>query len=192
MSDNTKLVKFEEEIRALASGDILHTPPEELSPLEAVEAFAIVKSLKDTLEARREALRDRILKDEKIISAGEATKTGGTKTKVRGHSVTRSKTSKKFANAERLAELVEAKGIEESRVYDDKTVVKIVKTINPSKIKKLVEIGCLTEEEVESCHKYTWTLVIKPSQELNLILERSNRETESRGLLAFGDEDKKE
>lgn len=192
MSDDNKLVKFKEEIRALASGDILHTSPEDLSPLEAVEAYAIVKSLTDTLETRRVALRDRILEDKKIIDAGKATKTGGTKTSVRDHSVTRSKTTKRFANAERLAELVAAKGIEESRVYDDKTVVKVVKTINPSKIEKLVEVGSLTEEEVESCHKYSWTLVIKPSQELKLILDRANQEAESRGLLAFGGEDEKE
>jgi hypothetical protein len=196
MSDDTKLVKFEEEIKELASGDILHTPPSQLSPLEAVEAYAIVKSLKDALEARRISLRLRLLDDQKIIAAGKSTKTGGTKTQVRDHSVSRNRTTKRFANTDRVAELVAEKAIAEDRVYDDKTVVTIKKVVNPSKIEKLVEVGCLTDEEVESCHKYTWALVIKPSRELKLILdkaqEREAEDTESHGLLDFGDKDKKE
>jgi hypothetical protein len=192
MSDDTKLVKFEEEFSRLAKGDILLTPPEDLTSLEAVEAFAIVKHLAETLESRRKQLRERLLNDKAVIDAGQPTKTGGTKTKVKLHTVSRTKTTKRFANADRLAELVEKNEIEESRVYDDKTVVIIKKTINPSKIKKLVEVGCLTEAEVESCHKYTWTLKVKPSTELQQILEETNKSAESRGLLAFDNKDDKE
>lgn len=197
MSDDTdtKLVKFEEEIRELASGDILHTKPEGLSSLEAVEAYAIVNALGKVLEARRLGLRERILKDQKIIKAGKATKSGGTKTKIRDHNVSRTKTTKRFTNKDRLAELVAEKGIAEDRVYDDKTVVTVKKVVNPSKIEKLVEVGYLTEEEVESCHSASWTLVIKPSQELKQILDKAqekedDEDTESHGLLDFGDKDK--
>jgi len=190
MGDNNKLVKFESEIGPLASGDILHTSPEAFTPLEAVEAYAIVKFLADRVEVRRKELRSRIIDDEVIIGEGTGTPSGGTNTDVRGHKVTRKKQVKRFSNVARVKELLKEKGLKMEDMFDEIIETKTKTVVNPSKMEKLLDVGKLTEEEIESCHVTQWSLIIKASRELEEILEIADQKAAaSKKLLEFNSDD---
>lgn len=182
----TDLQKWDSEWRPLASGEILHAPPEELSSGEAVEAFAIVKWVGELASKRKEELRLKILEDEDIISSGKPTPKGGTVTSVRGNKVQRRKTVKHFANLSRIREVLQAKGIPEEKVFD--TVVRRVedKVLNPSKMENLANLGVLSPEDLESMHVVQWTLVVDPSDRIQSVLEQAEDRASAQRNTLFG------
>jgi hypothetical protein len=187
MSDNkTDLVKFEEEIRPLSGGELLHAPADQFSSAEAVAAFAIVKHIQDSVKTRREELRQRILSDQAIIDHGKKTPSGGTSTNVRGNKVQRRRSVKKFENLARMRQVLTDKGLAESAIFDEVKRTVIDKVVNPSKIQHLFDTGVLTAEEVESFHKEQWTLIVNPSSQISNLLEAADeRANEERKLLDF-------
>ena len=187
MSDTkTDLVKFEEEIRPLSGGELLHAPADQFSPAEAVAAFAIVKHIEDTVKSRKGELRKRILDDKAIISSGKETASGGTTTNVRGNKVQRKKTLKRFANEAKIRQILAMKGLGEDAAFDSQKVTTIQQVVNPSKIQHLVDTGVLTEEEVNEFHKEQWTLIVQPSERIAMLLESADeRASEERKLLDF-------
>lgn len=181
------LKKWEPEFRPLASGEILHAPPDSLAPGEAVEAYAVVKWLADTTEKRREELRKRVLSDPKIIEHGKKTDSGGTVTSVRGNKVQRRRQVARFGNLSRIRQLLHAKGLEEKEVFDTVVVREEKQVVNPSKIERLVSLGQFTDEEIDSMHQEKWILVVDPSDSIKSLLEEAdNRASEQRKVL-FGE-----
>lgn len=176
MADN-KLVKFESEIQSLTGGDILHAEIATLSKEETVQAYAIVKYLEDRLKARRTELRDRIVEDPEISAAGKTTASGGSSGKVAGHKVVRKKQTKRFKNASKIRQVMEERGLSESDIFDQVPRTVVDNVVNPSKIEKLVETGRLTEEDVNSFHVIQWTVVVSPSDALEVLLESSDSKT---------------
>lgn len=186
MGDNNKLVRFESEIRPLAGGDILHAPADSLTLQEAVEAYAIVKFLADRVETRRQEIRERLLSDDELIETGQPTKSGGSKTRVNGNKVTRKRTLRRFADVSRIRQVLAEKGLEESEVFDEKIETKVTKVVNPSKLSRLVELGKLSDKDLESFHKEVWSLTVDASEDLEEILEIADqRASMRRQLLDF-------
>lgn len=175
MADNDKLVRFESEIRPLAGGSVLHTPVDEFTVPEVVEAYAVVKFLEDKVGERRKALRERILRDDVILKNAKPSKTGGGSTKIGGHKVTRKKATSYYANVDKIRQVLMDKGMTEDEVFDDKIITSVVKVVNVSKMERLVSLGKLSAEEVEAFHKVTWTVIVDPSDDLEQILESAER-----------------
>jgi hypothetical protein len=187
MSDTkTDLVKFEKEIRPLTGGELLHAPADQFSPAEAVAAYAIVKHIEDSVKSRRSELRTRVLEDKAVISNGKETASGGTTTNVRGNKVQRRKSTKKFADENRIRAVLAQKGLDESAGFDSKKVTVTQQVVNPSKLINLFETGVITKEEMESFHKESWTLIVQPSEQISSLLEAADeRANEERKLLDF-------
>ena len=165
------LTKYTPEIAPFAGGAILHKPVDEFSPGEAVVAFTVVQHIEKRAKARLNELKPRILNDKAIKDHGVATPGGGTQTDVRGSTVTRVKSVKKFNNEAKIKELLEAKGLELTEVFDEVRVVTKTLTVNPSKLAQLVDLGHFTEEEMESCHTTTWSLRVKAAKDITKLLE---------------------
>jgi hypothetical protein len=165
------LTKYKPEIAPFAGGAILHKPVDEFSPGEAVVAFTVVQHIEKCAKNRLAELKPRILNDDTIKDHGEPTPGGGTKTNVRGSTITRVRTVKKFGDEDKLKELLEAKGLEASRVFDEVRVVTKKLVVNPSKLAQLVELGHFTKEEMEACHKTSWSLRVKAAKDITKLLE---------------------
>jgi hypothetical protein len=180
MSGKNDLTKYEPEIRPFTGGDILHKPASEFSPGEAVLAYTVVQYIEKRAKARKEELKPRIMEDDAIIDHSTPTAGGGTVTDVRGSRVTRVKTLKRFANTDRLKELLEEKGIDLKEAFDEKRVVTTEMVVNPSKIEQLYDLGKFTAEEVEECHKTTWGLRIKAAKDITRLLESSEDDNKVR------------
>ena len=181
-----KLTKFHEEITPLSGGELLHAPADQLSSAEAVTAFAVVKHIESAVKERRTELRKRVLNDPAIITSGKSTPSGGTTTSVVGSKVQRKKSVKKFAKESQIRQVMAAKGIAEEQIFDSKRVTYIEQVVNPSKIQHLLEIGVLSQAEVDSFHSETWTLVVTPSEKISKLLEVADeRASEQRKLLDF-------
>lgn len=177
MSDEkTDLAKFDSEVRPLVRGDILHTPPDHMPVEAAVKAFAIVKHVGEKLEERRKELREHLLDNKSILKQAEKVGKGGsTKTTVEGNKVNRKRTEKPLANFKKLREILEAKSIPESEVFDEITETVVKTVVNPSKVDALVQTGRLTEEDVKACNVITWTFTVSPSAEVKDLLEEFDR-----------------
>jgi hypothetical protein len=180
MSGKNDLTKYEPEIRPFAGGDILHKPASEFSPGEAVLAYTVVQFIEKRAKARKDELKPRIMDDESIIDHSTPTAGGGTMTDVRGSRVTRVKTLKRFQNVDRLKEILEEKGLSIKDAFDEKRIVTTELVVNPSKIEQLHDLGKLTSEEVEECHKEVWSLRVKAAKDITRLLESTEAEGEVR------------
>lgn len=165
------LSKYTPEIAPFAGGDILHKDPMEFSPGEAVLAYAVCQYIEKRAKDRKVELKPRIMNAEAIIDHGTKTAGGGTTTNVRGSTVTRVKKVVKFKDVDKLKALLKERGLEDTEAFDEKRVVTRTLTVNPSKIANLVELGHLTEEEVESLHATDWQLRIKAAKDITKLLE---------------------
>jgi len=170
---STAVEHFEKEVRPLSGGELLHAPARDLSPEEAVAAFAIMAHLENVVKARKGELRRRILEDPKIIDNGKGTPSGGTTTSISGNSVQRRRVVKKFANEDRIRQTLAKKSLGVEAVFDSKKVTTVETVVNPSKVQYLLDTGVFSAKDVESFHKEQWSLVVQPSERLVLGLRQT-------------------
>ena len=138
----------------------------DLTLTEQVEAYAALHFIEEVSKSRREAIRETLLV---AADKGEETEKGGFRLPVEHHMVIKEKRVASAPDEKQLLALLEAKKIATSNAFDE---VKIL-VPNPSKVARLVETGWLTEAEAKALYRVTWALVVKPSGELEGLLESS-------------------
>lgn len=141
-------------------------PTAELSLAEQVEAYATIHFIEEISKGRREVIRESLLVE---ADKGEATEKGGFRLPVGNHTVIKERRVASAPDEKQLMALLEKKKIATAQAFDKVTV----HVANPSKVALLVENGQLTEEEAKALYKVTWALVVKPSGELESLLESS-------------------
>jgi len=153
-------------VTVLANRDEFAAPVDKLSLAERVEAYAAVHHVEEIAKARREALRDPLLKD---AENGAPTDKGGFKLPVGEHTVLKERRMASAPDEKKLMALLEKKGLPVEQAFDKVTVLQP----NPSKVSALVETGHLTEEEARDLYKVTFALVVRPGAELEALLENA-------------------
>mgnify|MGYP006274436553 CR=1 FL=1 len=153
-------------VTVLANRDEFAAPVDQLSLAERVEAYAAVHHVEEIAKARREALRDPLLKD---AEKGTATDKGGFKLNVGEHTVLKERRTASAPDEKKLMALLESKGLPVDKCFDKVTILQP----NPSKVNALVEMGHLTEEEARDLYKVTYALVVRPGAELEALLENA-------------------
>lgn len=136
----------------------------EALPVEnRVDLLCFIKDAQDSLADLQKTLKTRVVDDADLKALSKSTKSGGFTAKSDRNNVVQVKGSlKRFAEVDKLFALMEERDIAEDQVFDEKVTTKIERVLNVSKIQRLVELGFLSEEEVETFHKKGWTVTIKP------------------------------
>lgn len=128
-----------------------------------VDLVCLVKQAQDSFDTLQKELKAKVVDDAELKAISKTTKSGGFTAKSDKNNVVQVKgTLKRFSNQDKLLRLMEEKQIEEGQVFDEQVTTTIQKVLNVSKIQRLVDLGFLTEEEVETFHKKGWTVTIKP------------------------------
>lgn len=138
----------------------------DLTLAEQVEAYAAIHFIEEVSKGRREAIRETLLV---AADKGEETEKGGFRLAVEHHMVIKEKRVASAPDEKQLLALLEAKKLDVTAAFDKVSVL----VPNPSKVSLLVENGQLTEAEGKALYKVTWALVVKPSGELEGLLESS-------------------
>ena len=141
-------------------------PTQDLTLVEQVEAYAAIHFIEEVPKGRREAIRESLLV---AADKGEATEKGGYRLPVGNHTVIKEKRVASAPDEKALMALLESKKLDVTKAFDKVSVF----VPNPSKVTLLVENGQLTEAEAKTLYKVTWALVVKPSGELESLLESS-------------------
>lgn len=153
-------------VTVLANREEFTAPAEKLTLAARVEAYAAVHHIEEIAKARREALRDPLLKD---AENGEVTDKGGFRLNVGDHTVLKERRTASAPDEKKLMTLLEKKGLAVEQAFDKVTVLQP----NPSKVSALVETGHLTEAEARDLYKVTFALVVRPGAELEALLENA-------------------
>jgi len=142
------------------------TPTAALSLAEQVEAYAAIHFIEEVSKGRREVIRESLLVE---ADKGDVTEKGGFRLSVNNHTVIKEKRVASAPDEKALMALLESKKLDITKAFDKVSV----HVANPSKVALLVENGHLTEAEAKALYKVTWALVVKPSGELESLLESS-------------------
>jgi hypothetical protein len=153
-------------VHVLTHRDEYAKPAAELSLTEKTEAYAALHFIEEVSTSRREALRENLLV---CADKGSLTEKGGRRLEVGDHLILKEKRVATAPDEKKLLALIESKKIAMTSAFDKISV----HVPSPSKIAALVETGHLTKEEAADLYKVTWALVVKPSGELEGLLESS-------------------
>lgn len=154
-------------LSALTLTSDFSAPVEGMSLLAQVEAYSTAAYVEDAAKARRDALRDALMKAAQ--DHGTLNEKGGHKLVVEGNTVRRERRVASSPDEKKLTALLEQKGLSMEQAFDKVTVMQP----NPSKLNALVESGHLSKEEAEALYKQTFALVVVASRELEALLENA-------------------
>jgi len=153
-------------VHVLTHRDEYAKPATDLTLAEQVEAYAAIHFVEEVSKGRREAIRETLLVE---AEKGEVTEKGGYRLPVGNHTVIKEKRVASAPDEKALMALLESKKLDVTNAFDKVSVL----VPNPSKVALLVENGQLTEAEGKALYKVTWALVVKPSGDLESLLESS-------------------
>jgi hypothetical protein len=133
---------------------------------EAAEAWALLKFVEEQLERRKADLRHRLLAE--VTHKGTVTDKGGYKLHVEGvGQLMRQRRQDKLPDAEALHGILQAAGLDVMEGFRE--VVTLVP--DPSKLDNLVQLGKLTDADVDLSKPVNWALVFRPVEELKAKLD---------------------
>ena len=138
-----------------------------LSLEQKVEAYTVALFTEDAAKARRESLREHLLKA--ALEQGEPNGKGGQNLEVGDHTINRQRRMASTPDEKKLMSLLEKRSLAIEQAFDKVTVLQP----NPSKVTALVESGHLSEEEAAALYKETFVCVVRASRELEALLENA-------------------
>jgi hypothetical protein len=164
MSEETSI---DEAVHHLTHRDEFAHPLDSMSVEAKVEAYAALHFIEEVTKHRREGVREDLL----VITEknGTLTEKGGYRMEVGGHTVLREKRTASAPDEKLVLALLEKAGLPVTAAFDKVSVLQP----NPSKINALVETGHLSEEDAAKLYKVTWALVVKPSEQMEALLENA-------------------
>jgi len=150
----------EQYVESLLTGDIMTAEADTANVESVVEAWVLLKYTYDRIDARLKALREVLLA--RAEEFGKDTDKGGSKLLVNGTTVLRERRQAALPDEKGLRTLLEKHGIKPDQAFSK--VTKVV--LDASKVKALVDLGKLPEDDVEDLRKVTWALRVQESAEL--------------------------
>lgn len=155
------------EVHPLLTGLAMGAPVNALELEGLVQAWALLAFVSQAVEARQKILRERLLDEAEEF--GRMTEKGGQRLMVHNSLVQREKRIAKLPDEEGFKALLASADIDFDAAFSK--VQKVI--LDPSKIDGLVNLGKLKAGDVERLKKVTWALRVKPSNELDTILEEA-------------------
>lgn len=159
------------EFRPIAGGRAMHTPIDALDNEELVTAYAMLDFVGKKIEKRTETIKAKL--KEEAESKGEVYEKGK-KMRVEGSVVTREERVSKSPDEAKLRALLEAKGIPIEEAFTEQKAM----LLDASKVEFLISTGKLTQQEVDDLKGKTYACKVKPSTELEDLLEEAAKQYE--------------
>ena len=153
--------------QAFYADPLFRDDPQDVDTSTAVAAWAMLKTLVETLSERQERYRQELLK--RTQEQGAETPKGNQRLWLDDCEVMREKRQEKLPAEVDFRNLLALKNIPFSEAFDE---VKYLK-MNPSKIEYLVQTGKLQAAEVEELRKISWALKVNKSELLEKVLDDS-------------------
>jgi len=150
----------EQYVESLLTGDIMTADADTANVESVVEAWVLLKYTYDKIDARLKGLREVLLA--RAEEFGKSTDKGGSKLLVNGTTVLRERRQAALPDEKGLRTLLEKHGIKPDQAFSK--VTKVV--LDASKVKALVDLGKLPEDDVEDLRKVTWALRVQESADL--------------------------
>jgi hypothetical protein len=140
--------------------------PTELTTGQLAVLYKVLDTVEKKAKERKSTLRAQLL--EWATVHGELTPKGHRIGKAEGHKIQNEHRQATEPNAEGIKDLLKDKGVDIMDAFDE------VKTLsmNPSKVKHLVEIGVLEQAEVDELRSVTHALKVTLSKPLNESLKQ--------------------
>ena len=149
----------------VTAGALMHAPVSELSTDSVVNTWLMLTLIESMTEERKKELRARLL--DEATKHGSKTEQGGYKMDLPNAAVIHERREEKQINADKMAELLQSKGLPTEAAMDE--VVSLV--VNLSKVQYLIQIGKLTQAEVDNLKAVTSALRVTPTKEAKKLLE---------------------
>lgn len=155
---------IDSEAKALLRGNALALNVWEVSLEEVVEAWQVLDAIKDQVEIKLKALRERLM--EEAEQTGSMTEKKGYELDIDDATVIKERREAKLPDEEGLKMLLEERNLKVSDGFTEKTVW----VIDPSKLNSLVELGKLKQDDIDELHQVNWALKVKPAPYLDALL----------------------
>lgn len=125
-----------------------------------VKAWAMLRYTQERIDDRMKALRKLLLA--RAETYGKRTDRGGNRLFVEGSEVMRERRQSALPDEKTVRRLLEEYGLGVDKAFS--SVTKVV--LDASKLKALVDLGKLPEDEIEEARKVVWALRVKEAPEL--------------------------
>lgn len=161
----------------LLGSESLNRPIDDLSTPDAVALWTLLSTVEGQIKKRKEALRAKLLQDTDARGRNEQSKKI---LSVPGGDVIKERRVAKTPNADQVADILEEQGLDPLQVFDKTSTY----TLNPSKLRKLIEEGKVDGTKIIAATKVWYVLRVHPDKSLLDLLDGY-----APGALAEGAED---
>jgi len=152
-------------VKPVMTGNPMTLDLETSSVTDLVNAFVAMKYLNGKTGDRMKELREALLKKTEMF--GVPTEKGGKLLRVGGTKVYREKRKAALPDEAKLRDMIESANLKVLDVFTK--VSKVV--LDASKLSAAINLGKLSEEEVEAAKKVVWALRVKESTGMGEMLE---------------------
>lgn len=162
-----KTKQMEAEIRPFLSGMLMRKNPLDLDEDDLVAAYGVLHSMEAMIKKRKEALREHVVA--LVQEDGSPTEQGGWTGRFEGGKVVYEKRTSALPDEAELVKFFKEKGLDTDLIYSEVRT----KVLDPSKIAALVENGKIKQKVVDDAKKVSFALSVKPSTELEILIEQA-------------------
>lgn len=160
------------ELHPLLAGGAMTKPLRDMTDDEVIQAWTMLRFASSKIGDRLNEIREVLLED--AAEFGSDTDKGGQRLYIGRHLILREKRVSKLPRQKDFKELLEKANLKNSEAFTKKTTT----VLDASKIQNLINLGKLSEEDVEGLKKVTWALRVKPDEGLEAILDEAFGEGE--------------
>lgn len=170
-------------VAPLTTSQLMHGDVKTISTSEATQTWLMLSLIESMIKERKKELHERLMTEAQ--HHGQKNDKGGYLLGMGGSKILRERREGKQLDVDKVTALLNSKGIPILKGCDEVTSI----VVNLSKIKHLINIGLLTQEEIDAITEVTWALRVTASKEIKTMLEQAKQQAGSKKQLKDDDEE---